>query len=104
MPDFKGPIVYGIFCFLLAASFLGLFHHYRKKTSASRFYSDHLLRSIIESLPIGFNTYTLKPDDRLILTGTNRAAATILKKELSAEIGKTFEEITKIIAVTARDM
>ena len=54
--------------------------------------SEQRFRNIIESSPIGVGTYTLEPDGRLILTGANEAAETILKRDLSAVLGKTIEE------------
>lgn len=49
-------------------------------------------QNIINSLPLGMHMYTLDDDDRLIFTGYNPAADTILGTDHSKLIGKTIEE------------
>ncbi len=64
----------------------------RKRTEAALIESEKRFRHVIESSPMGFNAYTLQPDGQLILTGTNKAAQTILKRDLSKVVGKPIEE------------
>jgi len=57
-------------------------------------------QNIIDSAPMGILTYELDADDRLILTGSNGAAAAILKEDFSASVGKPIEEVFSEIAKT----
>ncbi|HPN13153.1 MAG TPA: PAS domain S-box protein [Spirochaetota bacterium] len=54
--------------------------------------SEELYRSIIESSPQGMHFYKLEPDGRLVFTGANPAADTILGVDNTQYIGKTIEE------------
>jgi PAS domain S-box-containing protein len=57
-------------------------------------------QNVIDSAPMGILTYELEPDGRLILTGANKAANTILKEDFSASIGKPLEEVFPELAGT----
>lgn len=54
--------------------------------------SEQKLKSIIDSCPEGILLYTLQPDGRLIFTGANPAANTILQVDCAQFMGKTIEE------------
>ncbi|MBI5671105.1 MAG: PAS domain S-box protein [Chloroflexi bacterium] len=54
--------------------------------------SETRFRSIVESVPVGMHTYRLSPDGRLIFTGANPAADSILGVDNRQFIGKTIEE------------
>jgi PAS domain S-box-containing protein len=57
-------------------------------------------QNIINSAPMGILTYELDADDRLVLTGSNQAANTILGVSFSVSIGKTIEEVFPELAET----
>jgi PAS domain S-box-containing protein len=50
-------------------------------------------QNIIDSAPMGILTYELDADDRLVLTGANQAADTILGVKFPTSIGKTIDEV-----------
>lgn len=55
--------------------------------------SEQRFRNILEAMPMGFDAYTLLPDDQLILSMTNPAAESILERDLTAQLGKSIEEV-----------
>ncbi|MHC4882707.1 MAG: PAS domain S-box protein [Planctomycetota bacterium] len=57
-------------------------------------------RNVIDSAPMGILTYELDADDRLILTGSNRAANTILAHDFTPSVGKPVEEVFPELANT----
>ncbi|MHC4926077.1 MAG: PAS domain S-box protein [Planctomycetota bacterium] len=62
--------------------------------------SEQRFRSVIESSPMGIMVYELDENDRLVLTGTNRAAGEILKVDNFAHVGQTLEEAYPKLAGT----
>ena len=48
--------------------------------------------NIVEASPMGIHLYQLKPDERLVFTGANPAADTILGINNEQFVGKTIEE------------
>lgn len=72
----------------------------RKIAEAKLAESEELHRSIIESSPQGMHFYKLEPDGRLVFTGANPAADTILGVDNSQFIGKTIEEAFPSLAQT----
>ncbi len=54
--------------------------------------SEAKFRAIIESLPLGIHMYTLAEDDRLVFSGYNPAANTLLGIDHAPLVGKTIEE------------
>ena len=52
--------------------------------------------SIIESIPLGMHMYRLEEDGRLIFTGANPTADTILGVDNTRFVGKTLEEAEQI--------
>lgn len=54
--------------------------------------SEVKFRSIVDSSPMGIHLYYLDPEDRLIFTGANTSADTILGLDHNELIGKTIEE------------
>jgi PAS domain S-box-containing protein len=54
--------------------------------------SEEKLKSIIDSCPEGILLYTLEPDGRLLFTGANPAATSILQVDCAQFIGQTIEE------------
>jgi PAS domain S-box-containing protein len=54
--------------------------------------SEGKYRSVIESVPVGMHFYELEPDGRLVFTGSNPAADTILGISHDSLKGKTIEE------------
>ncbi len=72
----------------------------RKIAEAKLAESEELHRSIIESSPQGMHFYRLEPDGRLVFTGANPAADTILGVNNSRFIGKTIEEAFPPLAQT----
>lgn len=54
--------------------------------------NEQKLKSIIDSCPEGILLYTLQPDGRLIFTGANPAANSILQVDCDQFIGNTIEE------------
>jgi signal transduction histidine kinase/PAS domain-containing protein len=59
--------------------------------------SERLVRSIIESIPIGLHFYDLDSNGRLIFTGSNPAADHILNIDNASLIGKTITEAFPIL-------
>jgi len=64
----------------------------RKKVETVLKESEKKCRNIIESSPMGMHMYTLQPDGKLIFSGGNPAADTILGVDNNQFIGKTIEE------------
>ena len=64
----------------------------RRRAEQALHEEENRTRSIIESVPIGMHIYRLDSDGRLIFTGANPAADTILGIDNSGFIGKTIEE------------
>lgn len=62
--------------------------------------SEEKFRSIVEASPMGIHMYRLEPEGRLIFTGTNPAADTILEVDNQQLIGKTIEEAFPSLAET----
>jgi PAS domain S-box-containing protein len=62
--------------------------------------SEQKFRSIVEASPMGIHMFSLEPDGRLVLTGANSAADTILGVDHSQFIGKTIEEVFPNLANT----
>ena len=62
--------------------------------------SEGKYRSVIESIPVGMLFYQLEPDGKLIFTGANPAADTILRIPLDTLKGKTIEEAFPRLAAT----
>jgi PAS domain S-box-containing protein len=62
--------------------------------------SETKLRSVIESVPLGMHFYELGDDGRLVLTGANPAAGTILGISHAHLFGKTIEEAFPLLAGT----
>jgi PAS domain S-box-containing protein len=54
--------------------------------------SEHILRQLIDNAPFGAHLYELNDDGRLVFTGANRAADTILGLDNREFIGKAIEE------------
>lgn len=54
--------------------------------------SEESFRNIVHFSPMGVLLYHLYPNDKLVLTGCNAAAKSILKTDLELFIGKTIEE------------
>jgi PAS domain S-box-containing protein len=57
-------------------------------------------QNVIDSAPMGILTYQLDADDRLVLTGVNNAASSILRDDFSASVGKPLEEVFPELAKT----
>jgi len=64
----------------------------RKNTENALKENEKKFRSVIESCPEGIHLYTLEPDGRLVFTGANPAANTILGVDHRQFIGLTVEE------------
>lgn len=64
----------------------------RRRTERSLRESESRFRSIVESVPAGMIMYQLEADGRLVFTGANPAADTILGVDNRQFIGKTIEE------------
>ena len=62
--------------------------------------SEIKFRSIVESVPLGMHFYELGEDGRLVLTGANPAAGTILGISHARLFGKTIEEAFPLLAGT----
>jgi PAS domain S-box-containing protein len=54
--------------------------------------SEEKFRNITEYVPLGMHIYQLRPDGRLVFSGANPAADTILKLDHTLLAGKTIEE------------
>ena len=54
--------------------------------------SEAKFRKIVEASPMGMHMYTLEPDGRLVFTGANPSADSILGVENKNFVGKTIEE------------
>ncbi|OGS36359.1 MAG: hypothetical protein A2293_05750 [Elusimicrobia bacterium RIFOXYB2_FULL_49_7] len=64
----------------------------RKRSEETLRRSEMKFRSVVESAPWGMHFYQLMPDGRLIFTGYNTAADTILGIAHARMVGKTVEE------------
>ncbi|MFZ5798440.1 MAG: PAS domain S-box protein [Desulfobulbus sp.] len=64
----------------------------RIKASQALRQSEHKLKSIIDSCPEGILLYTLEPDNRLVFTGANPAADSLLRIDCARFVGQTIEE------------
>jgi PAS domain S-box-containing protein len=62
--------------------------------------SEERFRNIVQSSPMGMHMYRLEPGDRLVFTGANPAADTILGVDNSMFVGKTIEEAFPPLADT----
>jgi PAS domain S-box-containing protein len=63
--------------------------------------STSTLRRFLDTSPMGVLQYRLEPDDRLVLTGANSSAESILGVELGPETGRTIEEVFPALASTS---
>ena len=64
----------------------------RKRTEEALRESEQFLRQVIDNAPFGAHFYDLREADRLILTGSNKAADQILKIRHRSLFGMTIEE------------
>jgi len=62
--------------------------------------SEEKFHTITEYVPLGMHIYQLQPDGRLIFSGANPAADTILNQDHALLIGKTLEEVFPPLAGT----
>ena len=62
--------------------------------------SERQFRSIVENAPFGFHFYRLTEDDRLILSGANPAADTLLKRLHTDDLGHGLQEIFPTLGST----
>jgi PAS domain S-box-containing protein len=62
--------------------------------------SEQRFRSVVDSSPMGIHLYRLEPDGRLVFTGANPAADSMLQTENRGFIGKTIEEAFPPLADT----
>jgi PAS domain S-box-containing protein len=64
----------------------------RKQAQRAIIESEKKFRNIVNSSPMGIHMYKLEPDRRLVFTGANPSADTLLGVDNSQFIGKTIEE------------
>ena len=62
--------------------------------------SEEKFRNITEYVPLGMHIYQIQPDGRLVFSGANPAADTILKLDHTRLMGKTIEEAFPSLAQT----
>ncbi len=72
----------------------------RKRAELRLQVSEERFRSIVNSSPMGLHMYRLDADGRLVFTGSNPAADTILGVDCRSFIGKTIEEAFPPLAGT----
>jgi len=72
----------------------------RQRAEAALRESEGKFRKIVEASPLGIHLYRLEPDGRLVFTGANPAANTILGVDHTQFVGKTIEEAFPPLAST----
>jgi PAS domain S-box-containing protein len=72
----------------------------RKKAEEALRESEEKYRNIVESSPMGMHMYQLEPDGRLVFSGANPIADTILGVDNNQFVGKTIEEAFTPLAET----
>ncbi|MFC2128244.1 PAS domain S-box protein [Bacteroidota bacterium] len=72
----------------------------RKRSEEALRESEKKYSSIVESSPMGMHIYSLEPDGRLIISGSNPAADVLLGVDHKQFIGKTIEEAFPPLAET----
>jgi PAS domain S-box-containing protein len=72
----------------------------RKRVEEALRESEEKFRNIIEASPMGMHMYSLQPDGRLIFSGANPAADSILRVDNENFIGKTLEDAFPAIVDT----
>jgi PAS domain S-box-containing protein len=73
---------------------------HRKRAELRLQVSEERFRSIVNSSPMGLHMYRLEADGRLVFTGSNPAADTILGVDCRGFIGKSIEEAFPPLAKT----
>jgi PAS domain S-box-containing protein/putative nucleotidyltransferase with HDIG domain len=71
-----------------------------KRNEKARQESEEQFRNVIHASPMGIHVYELQGDSRLVFTGANPAADSILQVDNSEFIGKTIEEAFPPLATT----
>jgi PAS domain S-box-containing protein len=72
----------------------------RKQAEEALQESEEKFRNIVESSPMGMHMYQLESDDRLVFSGANPAADTILGVDNNLFVGKTIEQAFPPLADT----
>ena len=77
----------------------------RKKIEAELTEKEEHLKTIIQNVPVSVHRYTLLDDNRLIFSGSNKAADNFIGTDISQLIGKTIEEaFPKLIKTEIPDL